>query len=316
MEPITTFTVPDQGLLDACSPLPEGVRCGVWDLEGEPQGVALEDIGAVVLPYSMASKKRLGNVRQAPNLRLVHTQSTGYDGVLDAVGEDIAIASAHGVHAAATAELAVGLLLAALRGIGQAAQNQLTGTWDSARWKGLADRRVGLIGVGGIGEEIRRRLDPFEIDLVRIGTHARTDEHGQVHGLDELMGLAPGLEAIIAIVPLNDSTHHLLGRELLAALPDGSVVVNVARGPVVDTDALTAEVESGRLHCALDVTDPEPLPSDHPLWKLPNALITPHVGGNTEAFPPRIARLVHEQMASMVAGKQPKNLVHEGERLL
>lgn len=316
MEPITTFTVPDQALLDACSPLPEGVRCGVWDLKGEPEGVDLGDIGAVVLPYSMASKKVLGNVRRAPNLRLVQTQSTGYDGVREAVGDEIAIASAHGVHAAATAELAVGLLLAALRGIGQAAQNQLTGTWDSARWKGLADRRVGLLGVGGIGEEIRRRLEPFEIDLVRIGTHARSDEHGQVHALDELREMAPGLEAIIAIVPLDDSTRHLIGRELLAALPDGAVVVNVARGPVVDTDALTAEVASGRLHCALDVTDPEPLPSDHRLWKLPNALITPHVGGNTEAFPPRIARLVHEQMATMAAGERPKNLVYEGERLL
>lgn len=316
MEPITAFTVPDQTLLDACSPLPDGVRCGIWDLEGDPQGIGLDEIQAVVLPYAMHSQDVLPNVRRAPNLRMVHTQSTGYDGVRERVGDDIAIASAHGVHAAATAELAVGLALGALRGMGQAAQNQLTGTWDSKRWPGLADRRVGLLGVGGIGEEIRRRLDPFEIDLVRIGTRTRTDEHGEVHGMDELMDLAPGLEVVIAIVPLNDSTRHIIGKEFLAALPDGAVVVNVARGPVVDTEALTAEVATGRLFCALDVTDPEPLPSDHPLWRLPNALITPHVGGNTEAFPPRIAKLVRGQFATMAAGEKPKNLVHEGERLL
>lgn len=316
MEPITAFTVPDQTLLDACSPLPEGVRCGIWNLEGDPQGIGLDEIEAVVLPYAMQSQQLLPNVRRAPKLRLVHTQSTGYDGVRERVGDDIAIASAHGVHAAATAELAVGLALGALRGMGQAAQNQLTGTWDSKRWPGLADRRVGLLGVGGIGEEIRRRLEPFEIDLVRIGTRARTDEHGEVHGMDDLMELAPGLEVVIAIVPLNDSTRHIIGKQFLAALPDGAVVVNVARGPVVDTEALTAEVETGRLFCALDVTDPEPLPSDHRLWKLPNALITPHVGGNTEAFPPRIAKLIREQFATMAAGEKPKNLVHEGERLL
>ncbi|MET1034362.1 MAG: 2-hydroxyacid dehydrogenase [Arthrobacter sp.] len=314
MRPIQAVTFPSDELLAACSPLPEGVRAGVWDLVSAPRGLALDEIEAVVLPYAMGTDA-FAEVRRAPGVRLVQTQSTGYDGVSRLVGEDVAVASAHGVHAAATAELAVGLALASLRGIGEAARDQLDGAWNPARWPGLADRRVGLVGVGGIGEEIRRRLDPFEVDLVRFGTGSRDDAHGRVHAISELRDLAPGIEVLICIVPLTAQTRHLVGRELLAALPDGAVVVNVARGPVVDTDALTAEVASGRLRCAIDVVDPEPLPADHPLWRLPGALITPHNGGNTEAFPPRIESLLRRQVRAVAAGREPENLVHRGNRL-
>ncbi|MGG5751788.1 2-hydroxyacid dehydrogenase [Zafaria sp. Z1313] len=315
MEPVTVFTFPDSALLEACSPLPEGVRAGVWDLDGDPVGVDLDEIEAVVLPYIMSGGS-FSAVRRAPNVRIVQTQSTGYDGVAERVGGHVAVASAAGVHAAATAELAVGLALSSLRGLDEAARDQHARRWAPARWRGLADRRVGIVGVGGIGEEIRRRLEPFEVDLVRIGRGAREDGHGRIHGIDELPELAGGLEVLVLIVPLDDSTHHLVDAALLARLPDGALVVNVARGPVVDTDALTAEVASGRLKCALDVVDPEPLPEDHPLWTLPGAFITPHNGGNTDAFPPRITALLKRQIAALAQGRTPENLVHEGDRLL
>lgn len=314
MEPITVITLPDQDLLDAVSPLPEGMRGGVWDCVGQPQGVELEEIQMVVLPYAT----RIGNlvgVRGATNLRLVQTQSTGFDGVPELVGEHVAVASASGVHAAATAELAIGLALASLRGIAESVRDQARGLWNPSRWPGLADRSVGIVGVGGIGEEIRRRLDPFEVRLTRFGSTAREDEHGQVRGIDELLGRAPGLEVLICIVPHNVSTHHLVNAEVLAALPDGAVIVNVARGAVVDTEALVAEVASGRLRVASDVFDPEPLPEDHPLWRLPNALIIPHNGGNTDAFPPRIAALLKRQLGAVARGEAPENVVHGGTRL-
>lgn len=314
MEQITVVTLPDQELLDAVSPLPAGMRGGVWDCVGRPVGVALEEIQMVVLPYAT----RIGNlvgVRGAANLRLVHTQSTGFDGVPELVGADVAVASASGVHAAATAELAIGLVLASLRGIPEAVRDQALGRWNPSRWPGLADRRVGIIGVGGIGEEIRRRLDPFEVEMTRFGSAARVDEHGPVCGIEELLGLAPGLEVLICIVPHNDSTHHLVNAEVLAALPDGAVIVNVARGPVVDTEALVAEVSSGRLRMASDVFDPEPLPADHPLWASPNALIIPHNGGNTDAFPSRITALLKRQLAAVARGDRPENMVRNGTRL-
>lgn len=309
--PVRTITVPSEDLLQALEPVPDGFRAGVWDLEGEPRGLAFGDIDAVVLPYAAGNdwREALGRV---PNLKLIQAQTTGYDGLPELAGPGVAVASAAGVHAAGTAELALTLMLASLRGVDDAVRNAQTGTWDSRRYRGLADARVLMVGVGGIGAAIARRLEPFEVELTRVGSRARTDGHGTVHGTDELVDLARTADVLVVITPLNDQTRHLIGREVLAALPDGALVVNVARGAVVDTDALTAEVVSGRLHAALDVVDPEPLPADHPLWKAPNAIITPHVGGNTEAFVPRIRKLLNEQVGRLARGEEPANLVLRG----
>ena len=270
-----------------------------------------DEIDAVVLPYAAGSDWQDG-LDRVPGLKLLQAQSTGYDGLLELVGPDVAVASAAGVHVAGTAELALTLMLASLRGVDAAVRNAESGTWDSRRFPGLADRKVLLVGVGGIGAAIAQRLEPFEVELTRVGSRARTDEHGEVHGTDELAELARTAEVLVVITPLTEQTHHLINKEVLAALPDGALVVNVARGPVVDTEALTAEVLSGRLQAALDVVDPEPLPSDHPLWKAPNAIITPHVGGNTEAFVPRIRKLLKEQVGRLARGEEPVNLVRRG----
>lgn len=311
MPSIRTVSFPDRDLLDRLSPLPEGIRGTVWDLKSDPEDAALAEIDAVVLPYIDAGAV-LGSLSKASNLQLVQTQSTGYDGVPEAAGPAAAVATAAGVHAAATAELAVGLILAKLRGIDAAVRDQQTGSWRPQRRPSLADRRVLLLGVGGIGHEIARRLAPFEVELTRVGSSARTDEHGEVHAAAELVSLAATHDVLVAVTPLSEATHRLVNAEVLAALPDGALVVNVGRGPVVDTEALTAEVLSGRLHCALDVVDPEPLPSDHPLWRSENALITPHVGGNASAFEPRIVRLLARQLEALAAGNRPANLVQEG----
>ena len=148
------------------------------------------------------------------------------------------------------------------------------------------------------------------MNLLRFGSTARTDEHGEVYSTEQLADFAGQIEVLILIVPLNDSTHHLVDAELMAKLPDGATIVNVARGPVVDTDALVAEVSSGRLNVASDVFDPEPLPADHPLWKCPNALITPHNGGNTQAFFPRMVNLLKRQLQAWSQGQDGENLVH------
>lgn len=311
LRPVQTITVPSEDLLESLRPLPEGIRAGVWDLAGDPQGLDYGEIDAVVLPYAAGRNWRQA-LDRVPGLKMIQAQTTGYDGLPELVGPDVAVASAAGVHAAGTAELALTLMLASLRGIDDAVRNAQSGTWSSRRYPGLADRRVLMVGVGGIGAAIAQRLEPFEVELTRVGTRARTDERGTVHGTDELVELARTAEVLVVITPLTGQTRHLIGREVLAALPDGSLVVNVARGPVVDTEALTAEVLSGRLHAALDVVDPEPLPADHPLWKAPNAIITPHVGGNTEAFVPRIQKLLKEQVGRLARGEEPENLVRPG----
>ncbi|MBG6181679.1 2-hydroxyacid dehydrogenase [Arthrobacter sp. CAN_A1] len=312
MDKITTVSVPSVEMFDALQPAPAGISLVVWDFDEGPVGAELADIDAAVLPYMSSPDQFADAVRSAPNLRLVQTQSTGYEGIPELVGDDVAVVSAAGVHAAATAELAIGLAIASLRGIDDAVRNQTLGQWKPARYQGLADRKVLLVGVGGIGVEIARRLAPFEVELTRVGSSARDDEWGHVHGTDELVALAGQAEVLIAITPLTDSTRGLINAEVLAAMPDGALVVNVARGAVVDSEALTAEVVSGRLSAALDVFDPEPVPEGHPLWSASGALITPHSGGNTGAFWPRIIKLLKRQLDCLATGKEPENLVQRG----
>lgn len=311
MQTIRRVTFPDRDLLAKVQPLPAGLEGSVWDLRSEPEGIALDAIDAVILPYLDASAV-LGSLSKAPNLKFVQTQSTGFDGVPEAAGPSAAVASASGVHAAATAELAIGLIIAKLRGIDQAVRDQQTGNWQPRRRSSLADRRVLLVGVGGIGHEIAKRLEPFEVEITRVGSSAREDNAGPIHASSKLAALAKTHDVLVAVTPLNEHTHKLVDATVLAALPDGALVVNVGRGPVVDTDALTAEVLSGRLHCALDVVDPEPLPADHPLWSSPNALITPHIGGNASAFEPRIVKLLASQLKALASGERPANLVQSG----
>lgn len=311
MQTVRTVTLPDSDLLAKLEPLPAGIKASVWDLKSDPEGIDLAEVDGVVLPYIDASAV-LGSLSKAPNLKFVQTQSTGFDGVREAAGPSAAVASASGVHAAATAELAIGLIIAKLRGIDEAVRNQQTGSWLPRRRSSLADRRVLLVGVGGIGHEIAKRLAVFEVEITRVGSSARDDGAGHVHAPSELPELAKAHDVLVAVTPLNDHTHQLVNAAVLAALPDGALVVNVGRGPVVDTDALTEEVLSGRLHCALDVVDPEPLPADHPLWTSPNALITPHIGGNASAFEPRIVKLLAAQLTALAKGERPANLVQAG----
>ncbi len=308
---VTTLTVPSSGLLDALAPHAGGLRLALWDLESAPEGVGYDEIDGVVLPYVNGADCASALAR-VQNLAFVQTQSTGFDGLPEIVGPAVGLSSAAGVHAAATAEHAVGLVLASQRGIDNAVRDQGRAEWNHRRHPGLADKRVLLVGVGGIGREIARRLGPFEVELIRVGSKPRSDDEGTVHGPDELAALAGETDVLIVITPLTESTEGLISAEVLRALPGCALVVNVARGGVVDSEALTREVVSGRLRAAVDVFDPEPLPRDHLLWSAEGAIITPHIGGNTEAFEPRIRALLRRQLGALDAGKAPENLVQLG----
>lgn len=267
-----------------------------------------DDVDVVILPY-MGSGPTIELLDELPNLRLVLTQTTGYDPVAHLPERGIDVATASGVHTGGTAELALALTLASLRGIDDAVRSQVGRTWDHHRHRSLQDRRVMIIGVGEIGAAIADRFAPFEVELTRVASSAREDERGQVHGVDELDKLLPHTEVVVLITPLNEGTSHLVDADFLATLPDNALIVNVARGKVVDTDALVAELSAGRLHAALDVTDPEPLPANHALWGTPNTLITPHVGGDTSAFEPRIVQVLGEQVRRINDGEEPLNLL-------
>ncbi|HEY8702570.1 MAG TPA: 2-hydroxyacid dehydrogenase [Arthrobacter sp.] len=301
-----TVSLPDAALREYLEPHPD-VTVLEWDLAGEaPQ----PQIDIVVPPY-MGGTQMLRNL-EAVNTELVQSQSIGYDGVADVLPPGMVFANATGVHETSTAELVLAMVLASQREFPRLLRNQQQGIWETKPTASLADRRVLIVGYGGVGKAIEQRLLPFETTVTRVASTTRTDEKGVVHGIAELPALLPDHDIVIVGVPLSDATRHLIDDAFLAAMPDGALLVNVARGPVADTEALVRHTGSGRIRAALDVTDPEPLPREHPLWKTPGVIITPHVGGASSAMRPRMGRLIQQQIDLMLAGEPAVNVVLVG----
>jgi phosphoglycerate dehydrogenase-like enzyme len=296
-------SLPSQEMADAVEP-PPGVELFLWDLTGD----APADRFDLVVPPYMGRPDALAALA-AVEVGLVQSQSIGYDGVAAVLPVGCLFANAAGVHETSTAELAVGMMIASQRGIADFVRNAATGTWDNSQRPSLADRRVLLVGYGGVGKAIEARLLPFETEVTRLASRARDDESGKIYGIDSLYEQLPLHDIVVVSVPLGEQTRHLVDGTFLAAMTDRALLVNVARGPVADTDALLRETSTGRLRAALDVTEPEPLPRDHPLWTVPGVLITPHVGGASTAMLPRMARLIRKQIGLLQAGGEPVNVV-------
>ena len=231
--------------------------------------------------------------------------SAGVEHIASYVPDGVTLANGRGIHDTSTAELTLTLILASLRGIPEFVRDQERARWKPVTRESLADKQVLIVGYGQIGEAIEARILPFEAQVTRVARSARDG----VHAIDELPELLPEADVVVLIVPGTEETKGLFDAEMLGHLKDGALLVNIARGPVVDTDALLAELTAGRIHAALDVVDPEPLPEDHPLWRAPNLLIAPHVGGNSSAMEPRAHRLVREQLQRYAAGEPLANVV-------
>ncbi len=238
-------------------------------------------------------------------LRLIQLLTAGYDGWPDRLPEGVLLSNAVGVHGVSTAELAVALVLAASRELPRHLDDQRAHVWHQESQIGLTERPVLVLGAGDIGDKVAAALRPLGAQVTLVGRTAR----GDIRSIDDLRELLPGHRVVVVAVPLSDATRGLLDRETLALLPDGAIVVNVARGPIVDTEALRAELVAGRLRAGLDVTDPEPLPADHPLWDAPNLILTPHIGGGTRDWPVRAAGLVASQLRRMLDGESPDHVV-------
>jgi phosphoglycerate dehydrogenase-like enzyme len=292
----------DPDLLD---PAPAGLRYEVV-VPSEEDHVpdSVTDVELYVPPYRF-SEGDSALIPRMSSLKVVQTMTAGVEHVRPFVPEGVLLCNGRGIHDASTAELAMTLMLASLRGVPGFVRAQDEGVWAHATRPALADSRVLVVGYGAIGEALERRLAGFEVEVVRV---ARTAREG-VHGYDELAALLPSADVVVLIVPLTAQTRGLVDASFLAALKDGALLVNVARGAVVDTDALVAELGSGRIAAALDVTEPEPLPPGHPLWGCPNLLLTPHVGGASSAMEPRAHRLVREQLTRFAAGEPLANVM-------
>ncbi|QSB15091.1 2-hydroxyacid dehydrogenase [Natronosporangium hydrolyticum] len=283
---------------DLVEQLPEPLRVDVYDGTGEPPPTA-DEVSLYVAPYTF-EQGPLELIGQLPKLRVVQTLTAGYEHVLPYLPEGVALCNAGRLHDASTAELAVTLMLASLRGVPDFVRGQDAGQWRHERRRSLADRTVLIVGYGGIGSAVERRLDGFEVQVTRV---ARRERKG-VAEFSALPELLPQADVVVICVPLTEQTRGIVDAEFLRLMPDGALLVNVARGGVVDTDALVAEVGAGRLTAALDVTDPEPLPAGHPLWTAPGVLLSPHVGGNSTAFEPRARELIRGQLERYARGER------------
>ncbi|MFJ7989361.1 2-hydroxyacid dehydrogenase [Streptomyces sp. NPDC096351] len=302
--------IPADEIDDLPEPGASGLAYRFWD--GGPEFPADPARCAFyVVPYMKGSEIAVRPLAAMTSLRVVQTLSAGIDHVtpgLDALPAGVAVCNAKGVHEASTAELTLALILASLRGIPGFVRGQDAERWRAGFYPALADKSVLIVGYGSIGAAIEDRLAPFECARVaRVARSARTTARGEVRALTELPALLPEADVVVLSTPLTPATRHLADAGFLGRMKDGALLVNVARGPVVDTAALLKEVESGRITAALDVTDPEPLPAGHPLWHAPGVLISPHVGGSTSAFMPRAKRLIAAQLRRFAAGEQPAN---------
>ncbi|GAA4945431.1 2-hydroxyacid dehydrogenase [Yinghuangia aomiensis] len=292
-------------------PVPEGIdpaAVDVYDGIAEPPA-AHTDVAFYVLPYTfdLAPLRLLADM---PQVRVVQTLTAGYEHALPYLPDGATLCNGRGIHEASTAELAVALTLASLRGIPAFVRGQDSGEWLAGFYPALADKTVLIVGYGAIGEAVERRLAGFETDIVRVASRARTTTDGApVHAAADLPKLLPRADVVVLVTPLTAATRGLADAEFLSHMRDGALLVNVSRGAVVDTGALLAEVATGRLTAALDVTDPEPLPADHPLRHAPGVLISPHVGGSSSAFLPRAQRLIHRQLTAWGTGRPLANIV-------
>jgi phosphoglycerate dehydrogenase-like enzyme len=306
LEPVETLRVlvPSTALVQAVEALSPRVRAyRVNPEEGPPTGDAA--LAQVWVPRNGAAGLPDGFVDELPNLQLVQLLSAGAERFVGRLPRGVVLCNARGAHTPSTAEWVVAATLAAQRGLPFFVREQAAGRWSPETFSSLVGARVLVVGAGDIGTTIGRMLAGFDVRLTYVGRTAREG----VHSTDELPDLLPQADVVILIVPVTPETTGLVDAAFLAAMPDGALLVNAARGVVVDTDALLAELTAGRLRAALDVTEPEPLPEGHPLWSAPGLLLTPHVGGAVPQTNARAAAAVTDQISRVLAGEPLVNVV-------
>lgn len=298
--------LPDPGAEAIMGGLPDGIRADIWT--GGPDLPASADEVEVVIPPFPVQYPQLPLLAQLPKLRLVQLQSAGAEQVIPFVPPGVTLATARGAHDASVAEWIMSVVLAHLHYLPRFVLAQRAGKWDFTLTGELAGKTVLILGYGSIGAAVGRRLAGFDVDLLAVARHPRSG----VSGIAELPALLPRADIVVLLVPVTPATRGMVDAKFLAQLHDGALVVNAARGAIVDTDALLAELSSGRLYAALDVTDPEPLPAGHPLWSAPGLILTPHVGGASGRPMDRALAVARAQLIRYAAGEPLLNVVGEG----
>ena len=298
-----TVWLPDLGWVQTMGGLPGPMTADVWT-GGEELPASAGQVEIVVIPFGLPGS-RLAVLGKLPALRLVQLMSAGAERVIPHVPAGVTLCNARGAHDPSVAEWIMAVILAQLRSLPAYADAQRTGTWAPGPGEPLAGQTALIVGYGSIGAAVERLLVPFGVQVERVARHPRPG----VSGPGDLPALLPRADIVILLVPVTPATQALVDARFLGAMHDHALLVNAARGAIVDTGALLAELSSGRLRAALDVTDPEPLPAGHPLWSAPGLLLTPHVAGVSTQTIPRARAIVWDQLARYAAGQPLRNVV-------
>ncbi len=273
-----------------------------------PTGAALPasaDRVEFYVPAFLPPPAAVTAMAQMPRLRVVQTLTAGFDKFRPHVPAGAVLCNARGAHDASTAEWVVGVAVAAFRQFPYFAAEQAAGRWSYRLTDSLAGKSVLIVGYGSIGQAVERRLAAFDVDIRRVARSARDG----VSPASDLPRLLPDADVVILLAPVTAATAGMVDAAFLARMKDGALLVNAARGVLVVTDDLVAAVRTGRLSAAMDVTDPEPLPPGHPLWALPNVLITPHIGGSNPYSFAMANTLVRAQAERYIAGQPLTNVI-------
>jgi phosphoglycerate dehydrogenase-like enzyme len=297
--------IPDRAGHDAVGELPDGVSLSLIPPDG-----ALPDaiLGAEFLVPGAGDRRVLEVLGQMPGLRVIQTLSAGIDWLLPFVPAGVTVCDAGGARDIPVAEWVLAAILASTKAFGELRDAQREHRWESREASELAGSTVMILGYGEIGEAVEARLVPFEVELIRVARRAREG----VHSVDDLAALLPLADVVVVLLPLTPATTGLLDPEMLARMRAGALLVNAARGPIVDSQAMLELLRAGRVRGALDVTDPEPLPPEDPLWDAPGLLLTPHFAGDTLPAERRAFALVGEQVSRYVRGEPLVNRVEHG----
>ena len=299
--------------------MPAGVE--IVRVPAEPAGAL--DVDFWVLPFSR--KQAEAAYPHLRGLKVMQSAMAGVERILPWKPKGVVLCDGRGIHDISASEWVLSVLLAWVKRLPEYVLAQKAGEWRGQKnWMGTAlpgapqyvvqaddlhGKRILIVGYGAIGEAIERRLAGFEVEVVRLARRARPE--AGVLGISSLEEELPRADVVVIMVPLTDATRGMIGAREIGLMKRGALLVNAARGPIVQTDALLDALVEGRIHAAVDVTDPEPLPSGHPLWSAPNILITPHIGGGTPEFIRRAFKFVREQVGRAMRGEELMNIVGE-----
>jgi phosphoglycerate dehydrogenase-like enzyme len=283
--------------------LPDGIEVDVWT-GGHPLPGTKDEVEFIVLPHGQ-KPGMLTEITSLPSLKVIQLNSAGAEHIRPYIPNRITLCNARGAHDAATAEWTAGVIVAHIRNFPRFIRAQEEQEWDYTTSESVGGKHILIVGYGSIGAAVERRLAGWEVTIDRIARHARPG----VKPITQLDEALPAADVVVILLPVTDETRQLVNADFLSRMKDGALLVNAARGAIVDTDALVKELTSTRLKAALDVTDPEPLPADHPLWRAPGLLLTPHIGGAVTGARVRAYRIVADQLARYARGEPLLNVI-------